>query len=457
MSLFGCTFLLALSLISPVNARPTETTSLPTSVRRQADLSSLFASTINSIDSGLLLIDAGYDSLAQELQDINPTSTPTTVEDALSTVENILDAAPTDVQSQLTAIAELIQAGFDPQNSLDFLNAADNDANNVNLEQPSTPIYPRAQPGDAPYYQSESTLRSWIHIPSTFTFGQRTDPVILVPGTGARGGMNFASNLRQSLANQPFWDPIWLNPSGYMLDDAQTNAEMVAYAIHYISGISGNKNVSLVTWSQGGIAAQWAIKYWPSARGKVSQVIATSPDYKGTVEAPLLCFPGSICPPSVIQQEDTSDFIAALRAEGGDSAYVPTTTIYSSFFDEIVEPQQGTGASAYLLSSAEAAATNLDIQDVCEGELNGDLFVTHEGVLFHPLAPAVVEDALTNGGPADVSRLDTASLCQSLVAEGLGLDSVLGTEALIPFAGLQIVLYPNKIQSEPPVRSYATT
>lgn len=148
-------------------------------------------------------------------------------------------------------------------------------ANNNNPRRPAKKIHPKKSPGDAPYKQSEKQLRQQIFIPSTFTYGKKP-PVILVPGTGARGFNNFMGNLIPLLQGKPYADIVWINPVGFQLADAQSNAENVAYAINYISGISGNKNVSIVGWSQGSESMQWALHYFPSTRGIVTDQVAVS-------------------------------------------------------------------------------------------------------------------------------------------------------------------------------------
>lgn len=187
-----------------------------------------------------------------------------------------------------------------------------------------------------------------------------------------------------------------------------------------------------------------------------SDHIAISPDYAGTDLANLICSQGTPCPPSVLQQNylSSSNFITTLRANGGDSAYVPTTTLYSGLFDEIVEPQQGTGASAYLLDARGVGVTNNEVQLICPGLPAGG-FYTHESMLANPITYALALDALSHAGPGKTSRLDLTTLCNEYIASGLDLADFLLTENTIPIALLAIILYPSKVTTDPAIMSYA--
>ncbi|KAB5577712.1 hypothetical protein GE09DRAFT_529321 [Coniochaeta sp. 2T2.1] len=356
--------------------------------------------------------------------------------------------AQIDVNISLSDISADIVAPYTPLGS----------TNNNNPRNPKTPIYPQKSKSDAPYSVPEAALRSAIFIPPSFTYGQKP-PLIFVPGTGAYDGEVFAPNLLKLLGNSPLADPVWLNVPGALLADAQYNAEYVAYAINYLSGISGNTNVSIVTWSQGGLDAQWALTYWPSTRSVVTDFIAVSPDFHGTVLAPALCLsPGRTdfnpCPPSVIQQEYDSAFVATLRARGGADAYVPTTTVYSGFYDEIVEPQQGVIASAFLRNGRRVGVTNVEAQTACFGRPAGG-FYGHAGMLFSPLTAALVVDALSHPGPASLGRIDLGSVCSSYVAPGLTVEDASATAGQIVTAGVRLLAYQPRLTREPGLRSYA--
>jgi hypothetical protein len=158
--------------------------------------------------------------------------------------------------------------------------------------------------------------------------------------------------------------------------------------------------------------------------------------------------------PTNLQQEYNSTFIATLRNAGGASAYVPTTSIYSAF-DEVVEPQQGTGASGYILDERNIGVSNTEVQATCSVFQPAGTLYFHEGVLYNPLAFALAKDALVNGGPGQLSRINVTDECQKIVPDGLSLEDVLATEATIPIAALYIVLYPNKTLTEPAIMPYA--
>jgi hypothetical protein len=229
--------------------------------------------------------------------------------------------------------------------------------------------------------------------------------------------------------------------------------------MNYISGVSSNKNVSVISWSQGGLNTQWALKYWPSTRSITSNFIAISPDYRGTVEAFLAC-PGGIidvlvCAPSLFQQRSASNFVNTLRSNGGDSAYVPTTTVFSAT-DEVVQPQSGALASALINDARGVGTSNNQVQTVCAGATAGG-FYTHEGVLYNPLAGALAVDALKNGGPGQIARIDKMATCVEATTPGLGVADVLGTESTIVDAVVNILLFPQRSVQEPAIMAYAVT
>lgn len=280
---------------------------------------------------------AGYTSL---LKNIQPSPTPSN--DA-ALAQTMAFVAPQYMNNPLGAAAAIYQAGM-AGNSLQSIigNPADdlsdfgacNGYNNTGNPPSPKPIYPYAAPGDAPYDIPEKDLRSAIYFPPEFTNG-KSKPVLFVPGTGEEACENFRPNLGKLLAGTDYADPVYLNGPGNQLNDEQTNAEYTAYAVNYVSALTGGKNVTIVTWSAGGPIAQWAFKYWPSTRKHVDDLIVVSADFHGTVEVPLICPPGDPCAPGVLQQNYNANWINTLRNNGGDSSYVPTTTIHD-IFDEIV-------------------------------------------------------------------------------------------------------------------------
>ncbi|EMD00999.1 hypothetical protein BAUCODRAFT_191248 [Baudoinia panamericana UAMH 10762] len=401
---------------------------------------------------------AGYSSALSLLQSVTPTASPTDVQQASATLSAIFQASPTP-NNLYAAIGELVAQGLTTDNvgtAAEFVEGAltgQNSEININLRSPSITVYPKANSSDAAYDLTEAQLRAVIYIPSTFQYGKKgaPQPVILVPGTGDTGYTTFIGNYIPLLQGSTVGDPVWLNIPGYLLNDAQTNAEYVAYAINYIYGISNKRKVAVFGWSQGNIDSQWAYKYWPSTRSKVTDHVAFSPDYHGTVIANFIALNEPL-PPSLLQQEYNSNFITTMRRNGGDSAYVPTTTIYSGFFDEIVEPQQGTGASAFLLGNNGIAVSNNEVQTVCAGQAAGS-FYTHEGTLYNPLGYALAVDALSHDGPGNPSRLDLPTVCSQYLTPGLDLGDFLETENSILIAGLAIGVYPNKVVTEPAIKS----
>lgn len=295
-------------------------------------------------------------------------------------------------------------------------------------------------------------LRSAIYIPKTFTFGQKS-PVILLPGTGVTGYLSFVGSFIPLLTGTDWADPVWVNVPGDMLDDVQTNAEYAAYAMNYIASLT-KRNVAVIGWSQGNLIAQWAFKYWPSTRKITTDHVAVSANYNGSASSGFSSAIAATKKPSVLQQQAESKFIARLRSDGGDSAYVPTTSIYTGNYDQIVQPQSGSGASAYLLDSRRVGVSNTEVQSACSGQTAGG-FYTHEGVLANPLTFALAKDAIINHGPGQVSRIRAREVCSTYLTPGLGLKEFLKTENAMLIAGSTILFDQLQTDGEPAIKDYA--
>ncbi|KAJ6080511.1 hypothetical protein N7467_010264 [Penicillium canescens] len=137
---------------------------------------------------------------------------------------------------------------------------------------------------------------------------------------------------------------------------------------------------SAISWTQGGLYVQLALKYWPSTREVLENFMAISADFHGSLfELPCIV-PSPLCTPALKQQGSESNLIHALRSDGGDSAYVPTTS-----------PQSDRNASATLHKARNVGVTNTQIQLACPGKPAGSFYL-HETMLINPIAYALFVD-----------------------------------------------------------------
>jgi len=134
---------------------------------------------------------------------------------------------------------------------------------------------------------------------------------------------------------------------------------------------------------------------------------------------------------------------------------VSTTNIYS-IFDEIVQPQEDPNASGSLNDARGVGVSDVELQAACTAVLPGGSFYNdHAGVLANALAYSLTADAITNGGPGQLSRVEIEGQCAKFAAYGLSLADVLATEALIPLAAFNVFAFEPKIAYEPPILAYA--
>lgn len=308
----------------------------------------------------------------------------------------------------------------------------------------ATPLVKRLPSGSDPAFsQPKSVLDAGLTCQGASP-SSVSKPILLVPGTGTTGPQSFDSNWIP-LSTQLGYTPCWISPPPFMLNDTQVNTEYMVNAITTLYAGSGNNKLPVLTWSQGGLVAQWGLTFFPSIRSKVDRLMAFAPDYKGTVLAgPLDAL--AVSAPSVWQQTTGSALTTALRNAGGLTQIVPTTNLYSAT-DEIVQPQVSNSPldSSYLFN-----AKNVQAQAVC-----GPLFVIdHAGSLTSQFSYVVGRSALrsTTGQArsADYGITD----CNPLPANDLTPEQKVAAAALLAPAAAAIVAGP-KQNCEPDLMPYA--
>jgi triacylglycerol esterase/lipase EstA (alpha/beta hydrolase family) len=266
--------------------------------------------------------------------------------------------------------------------------------------------------------------------------GATKTPILLVPGTLESTEQAYSWGYHKALRAEGF--PVCtVDFPDRGIGDMQTTVEYVVHAVRTMAATSGRK-ISMIGHSQGGLLEAWALRFWPDLPALVDDAISLSSPYSGTQLAnDVVCGLG-FCSSLAWQIRRGSDWVKAVGR--APIAAGPSFTSIGSTTDEGVYP----APAATVLSGA----TNLMFQDLCPGRLVG-----HATALADAAGYALVMDALTHAGPADLTRTGTSS-CGSVTLPGANLLDMTRLIGIIP-AAIDFLLEGLTTWSEPPLREYA--
>ncbi len=271
-------------------------------------------------------------------------------------------------------------------------------------------------------------------------------PVTLfIAGTTLTPQENYSWNYFRafSAAGRPYCSVELPN---HAMSDIQVSAEYVVDAIRAVRARSGRK-VAIVGFSQGGMVARWALKYWPDTRSKVGDYVGIDPSNHGTLDAYPVCAAAG-CAPAFWQQQSFSHFTTALNDGPETFAGIDYTTVYTPT-DEVVVPNLPPAPSS-ALTTGDGARANISTFDVCPGHVADHLSMGSSDALAY----AVVIDALDHDGPASAARIDRGVCLQPLQP---GVDPATFPAHFAAYAagaGFQVATYPH-VPAEPPLKPYA--
>jgi len=263
-------------------------------------------------------------------------------------------------------------------------------------------------------------------------------PVLLVPGTIGTAYESYSWGYQRALRAEGHPVCVIETLPEHGAIDMQTSVEYVVYAVRHMYAVSGRK-VSMIGHSQGGTLLGWALRFWPDLSAKVDDAISLAGPAKGTKLANTVICGSGRCIPSGWQISVGSHLAAALNRRPLPAG--ASFTSIGSQTDEFVFPSS---------TLAFRGATTITVQQMCHWRP-----VSHISILADAAAYALVHDALSHPGPANLERVGRAA-CSQVYFDGVSplrmTRLLLGAREI-----LDTILNAPRVSSEPRLRSYAVS
>ena len=228
--------------------------------------------------------------------------------------------------------------------------------------------------------------------------------MLLVPGTGLGSEENWGLTLGAWLPAEGY-DTCRIDLFEMATGDIQISAEYVVGALRTMAE-NGYDEIAVVGFSQGVLAARWALTWWPDVREPVVDLIGIAGPSGGAAATAQLCT-GMPCAAALHQMTAGSDFLVALDGAWSDVSGIPATLIASAT-DTVVQVEE---------VDAVAGGEFILIQDLCP-----DREVDHVALVADGVVSAIVIDALANDGAASADRLSD-DVCDSTTIAADGWDA----------------------------------
>jgi triacylglycerol lipase len=316
-------------------------------------------------------------------------------------------------------------------------------------------------PGEPALHETQAVLDQSLQC-TAFTHSDKP-PVLLVHGTFTAGFEQYDWTYLPLLANAGF-DVCIVTYPDRGLGDMQISAEYIVNALRSMYAVTG-RQVAMVGHSQGGSMPRWALKWWPSARNATRSYTMLAGANHGIIIGSLVSslagipglsslLPVGEFPAAFYQFAIGSNFVKALNKGDETPGDISYTSIYSGFYDELIEPVAPVPTAAVDWNEALPKVANILLQDTCPGR-----FVDHATIgLTDAMTFQLVLDALTHDGPADVARAGGAALCglaPIIPSEVIAPQAVSGIIALLKQESLASIPNPHLTTKEPPLMPYA--